>query len=78
MNLGLAELDYRENDGISVSLLWNRVTNELAVHVLDSSSSEEFELSCAPDEALDVFHHPFAYAATRPVRLRAPLSVASA
>lgn len=58
-----AELDHRESNGISVSLLWNRLTNALAVHVFDSSNGQEFEVACAAHEALDAFHHPFAYAA---------------
>jgi hypothetical protein len=60
----IEELHHREGDGITVSLLWNRLTNTLSVRVYDSTNQEEFELDCAADEALDTFHHPFAYAAT--------------
>ena len=67
MAFTIEELHYRESDGITVSLLWNRVTDRLTVRVLDSSNDEEFDLSCAADEALETFHHPFAYAATRRV-----------
>ncbi len=66
----MAELDHRENNGISVTLLWNRTTGDIAVRVVDEAADEDFDVDCAPDEALAVFHHPFAYTATRPVRYR--------
>jgi hypothetical protein len=61
------ELDYRESDGIEVSLLWSRSDNRLSVLVLDRKTQELFELPVRGDEAIDVFRHPFAYAATRSV-----------
>ena len=57
----LEELDYRENDGIAVSLLWQRSSNRLAVVVEDSRLGESFTLPARPDNAHDVFHHPYAY-----------------
>ena len=59
------ELDYRENDGIAVSLLWSRCDNSLSVLLADAKTDEQFELSVQPAEAMTVFRHPFAYAATR-------------
>jgi hypothetical protein len=56
------ELDYRENDGISVSLRWHRSNGSLTVAVADSRTDERFELAVAPARALDAFRHPFAYA----------------
>ena len=76
MNAKIEELDHRESNGISVSLLWNRQTNALAVRVHDSAGDEEFQLGCAADEALEVFHHPYAYAASGPVSYRYPLALA--
>jgi len=61
------ELDYRDGDGIEVSLLWSRTTNELSVLVVDTNTDEQLELCVEPDEALEVFHHPFAYADTHAV-----------
>ena len=58
----LEELDYRENDGIAVSLLWQRSSNRLAVVVEDSQSGESFTLPARPDNAHDIFQHPYAYA----------------
>ena len=58
----LEELDYRENDGIAVSLLWQRSSNRLAVVVEDSRLGESFTLPARPDNARDIFHHPYAYA----------------
>lgn len=59
------ELDYRENDGIQVSLLWSKEDNRLAVVVVDTKGDETFELSVQAHQAKDVFDHPFAYAASR-------------
>jgi hypothetical protein len=65
------ELDYRSNDGIDVSLLWNRTGGELVVLVCDTKADEVLELAAAPDRALDVFNHPYAYAAFRGLDLGA-------
>jgi hypothetical protein len=73
----IAELDQRESDGITITLLWNRLTNALAVRVVDATNGEEFEVACAAHEALDTFHHPFAYAASRAVSYRYTLPVAT-
>jgi hypothetical protein len=59
------ELDYRENDGIEVSLLWNRTDNSLSVLVVDTKTDDVFELPARGAEAMDVFRHPFAYATAR-------------
>jgi hypothetical protein len=61
------ELDFRESDGIEVSLLWSRATNDLSVLVVDTKTDELLELRIRPDEAMDAFHHPFAYAETHAV-----------
>jgi hypothetical protein len=63
MDFTLTELDHRSADGIEVSLLWSRLTNQLMVAVADSRSGESFEVQAPADKALDVFRHPFAYAA---------------
>ena len=56
------ELDYRQNDAIHVSLLWNRMDNGLTVRVFDAKTDEAFDLRVQAHEALDAFRHPFAYA----------------
>jgi hypothetical protein len=62
------ELDYRVSDGIEVSLLWDRDTNEVVVAVVDTRLGDAFEVPVEPEQsALDVFRHPFAYQATRPL-----------
>ena len=60
------ELAYRASDGIEVSLLWRPADDRLTVVVSDARTDDSFELVVAPGErALDVFEHPFAYAAFR-------------
>jgi hypothetical protein len=57
------ELDRREGDGIEVSLLWNRADESITVFVVDSSLAGSLEIPVAPQDALDAFRHPYAYAA---------------
>jgi hypothetical protein len=57
-----AELDYRDSDGIEVSLLWNRSDDCLTVYVSDTRTNDAFELPVTPARARDVFLHPYAYA----------------
>jgi hypothetical protein len=57
----MEELDHRENDGIAVSLLWHRRSNRLSVVVEDNQLGESFTLAARPDNARDVFTHPYAY-----------------
>ena len=61
------ELDHRSNDGLEVTLLWEAETNRVTVNVFDAKSGDDFTLEVDPTEALDAFHHPYAYAATRGV-----------
>lgn len=62
------ELDHRYTNGIDVTLSWCPASNRLYVTVLDETG-DFFELVVEAHEALDVFHHPFAYAAHRDVHL---------
>ena len=61
----------RSNAGIHVTLLWAEDTNAVAVLVRDDSTHDQFELSVQPGtNALNVFEHPYAYAAWRGVDYR--------
>ena len=59
------ELAYRENDGVAVALLWHSRTNALSVSVVDRRTDDAFELEVDAADALEVFEHPYAYAAFR-------------
>jgi hypothetical protein len=59
------ELAQRAGDGIVVSLMWSRTDNALRVSIANTQTGEEFELDAHPDNALDIYYHPFAYAAHR-------------
>lgn len=59
------ELAHRESDGLEVTLVWEETTDELAVSVTDARTGIAFSLAAARDKALDVFYHPFSYAASR-------------
>ena len=58
----ICELASRASSGIEVALLWNRRSDELRVCVTDAHTGVYFELPARRDNALDVFHHPYAYA----------------
>jgi hypothetical protein len=57
------ELAQRVSDGIVVTLLWHSETDRLTVTVRDGRTGEAFDLPTPGVTALDVFHHPYAYAA---------------
>jgi hypothetical protein len=60
------ELAHRRNDGLDIRLLWNPATDRVTVALQDGKTGDGFEVEVGPGErALDVFHHPFAYAAFR-------------
>jgi hypothetical protein len=59
------ELDFRSNDGLEVALLWQPETNRLSVTVFDAKTGDDFDVDVEPSKAMDAFHHPYAYAASR-------------
>jgi hypothetical protein len=62
----LRELDHRVSDGIDVRLLWRQHDDRVLVAVSDAKTGDAFTIEVGPDQsALDVFHHPFAYAGNR-------------
>jgi hypothetical protein len=64
------ELDHRINDGLEVRMLWDPGEDRVTVAVTDHKTGDMFEVEVGPGErALDVFHHPFAYAPIRKVVL---------
>jgi hypothetical protein len=67
------ELDARTGDGIAVRLFWHPGIDTVTVSVFDSTHEQAFELVVDADEALEAFHHPFAYAAFRGVPFATPL-----
>ena len=62
------ELASRQSGTAEVALLWSRRSHCAAVAVQDDASGEYFELLIEPgDDPLDVFEHPYAYAARKAV-----------
>ena len=59
------ELARRASDGVVVSLLWRQADGRLTVVVNDTRTGETFKLPARRDNALDVFHHPYAYKPAR-------------
>jgi hypothetical protein len=59
------ELAHRVGDGIDVRLLWRASDDAISVVVYELRTGACFELSVERDQALNAFHHPYAYAALR-------------
>jgi hypothetical protein len=63
----IRELDRRVSDGIEVRLLWRPHDDVVLVAVSDARTEESFAIEVREGEKpLDVFHHPYAYADSRP------------
>jgi hypothetical protein len=72
---GTRELDSRTSDGIHVRLLWHTDEERVSVAVEDIKTGEAFEVAVTdPERALDVFHHPYAYAPRQPLSEPRPMS----
>ena len=60
------ELAARHAGTTEVALLWSKWAHRAAVAVLDEGTGEYFELEIGEDDdPLDLFNHPYAYAAAR-------------
>ncbi len=60
------ELALRRSGTCEVALFWSRRTHRAAVKLMDEATGVTFELPLADgDDPLDVFDHPYAYAARR-------------
>ena len=60
----MTELDRRINDGIDVRLLWSPEDDRVVVAVDDAKTGESFTVEVRErGKALEVFRHPYAYAA---------------
>jgi hypothetical protein len=59
----MIELVARRSGTLRVELLWKRGTSLFAVSVEDSATGDKFELVVDQSNALDIYHHPYAYAA---------------
>jgi hypothetical protein len=56
------ELAVRASNGTQVRLLWRQGTRHLWVEVWEPATAWVLRIQAQPENALDVFHHPYAYA----------------
>jgi hypothetical protein len=71
MNDLLRELDHRTTDRTDVWLLWRECDDRVVVAVANENTGERFRIEVRDGErVLDVFHHPYAYAASRGIDTR--------
>ena len=57
------ELAQRLSGTVEVLLLWHREIDRVDLSVRDLSTGAGFQFEVAPANAIDAFHHPYAYAA---------------
>jgi hypothetical protein len=55
------ELADRAGDGLDVRLFWNSADGRVKVTVTHLATDRIAKLDVAPEDALEAFHHPFAY-----------------
>jgi hypothetical protein len=63
----MIELASRESGTLHVALLWRRDTDVFTVAVDDPATGDRFDLVIDDRDPLDVYYHPYAYAALRGV-----------
>jgi hypothetical protein len=61
------ELAQRLSGTAEVLLLWHPEIDCVELSVSDLATGEGFHVEVAPGNAMDAFHHPYAYAARRVV-----------
>jgi hypothetical protein len=67
----LRELDHRTIGRLDVWLLWRKRDDRVVVAVVNENTGERFRIEVRDGErALDVFHHPYAYADRRGIDTR--------
>jgi hypothetical protein len=72
------ELADRAGDGLEVRLYWNSADGRVAVSVAHLNVDRIVHLDVAPEDALEAFHHPFAYRRPATARLAALTADAAA
>jgi hypothetical protein len=59
------ELAERASNGTQVRLLWREGTRQVWVEVREPNPDRVLAIPVQPEQALDAFHHPYAYAGLR-------------
>jgi hypothetical protein len=58
----VVDLATRQAGSIEVALIYDRADQSLVVFVHDGLTGEELSLPVSPDDAAEVYRHPYAYA----------------
>jgi hypothetical protein len=59
------ELAQRMSGAEEILLLWHPELDQVEVSVRDLVTGTGFQIDVAPANAIDAFHHPYAYSAVR-------------
>ena len=63
MSAPTRELAQRLSGTVEVLLLWHNEIDRVELSVCDLATGAGFRIEVAPGNAIDAFHHPYAYAA---------------
>jgi hypothetical protein len=61
MRKSIVDLADRHTEALDVVLMWSRVSGHVWVDVTHRPSGRTARVDAMPENALDVFEHPFAY-----------------
>jgi hypothetical protein len=56
------ELAQRLTGGVEVLLLWHPDIDSVELSLQDGATGAGFQIEVAPEDAIDAFYHPYAYA----------------
>jgi hypothetical protein len=59
------ELAKRRSGADEVLLIWRRGSDRVELALVDTETGAEVRLDIEPSDAIDAFHHPYAYLAWR-------------
>lgn len=62
MSASARELARRRSGTDEIRLLWHPASGRVELAVCDVATGASFRLDVPPDNAIDVFYHPYAYA----------------
>jgi hypothetical protein len=65
MNAAAVELAQRLSGPDEVLLLWHPENDQVELSIHDVATGATYHLEVAPGNAIDAFHHPYAYMAWR-------------
>jgi hypothetical protein len=61
IHIARRELAHRVTGGLEITLFWHADDDSTSIDIYQTATQETISFPVPPDQALDVFHHPFAH-----------------